>query len=214
MYVIIGIVVVVIVFIFYDRYSVREFDNLLTDEECDILISYAIKLGLSESAVLSNNLEKETTYDVANRTSKVLWVRDEEHDVAMKVAKLAEQLTGLPIENQESLQIAKYDVGGKFNSHYDACNTGTQEYRNKINRNAGQRRATLLIYLNDDFEGGETVFNKIGLTVKPKKGKGILFWNTTRTEKILIKSMHCGRPVISGEKWICTKWSHPLPYPI
>lgn len=196
------------------KYKVEEIENLLTSEECDLLISHAKKVGLSDSVIVNNDLLTESYYDKGSRSSKTVWVKDTEHDIALKIAKLSEKLSGLPIINQESLQIAHYNEGGKFNPHYDACNTGTPEYREKINRNAGQRRVTLLIYLNDTFEGGETVFNKIGLIIKPKKGKGILFWNTSETEEILLNSMHCGEPVIKGEKWICTKWTHVREYPI
>ena len=194
-------------------YDVLEIDGLLSSEECDDLIEYSKNKGLSDSVVLSNNLENETYLDTKNRTSKTLWIKDSEHKVAMIVAKLSEKLSGYPINTQESLQIAHYDVNGKFNAHYDACVSTSQEYCDKINRNAGQRLATLLIYLNDDFEGGETVFTKIGKVVKPKKGKGILFWNTTTDEQIIPESIHRGNPVIKGEKWICTKWSHPRRYP-
>lgn len=208
------IIISILFYTFRIPYKVLELDNLLTDEECDTLILYAKERGLIESSVLSNDIDKETQYDVKNRLSKTLWIKDDEHRIAMKVALLTEKLTKLPIHNQESLQIAHYDKGGKFNPHYDACNTGTQEYRNKINRNAGQRRATLLIYLNDDYEGGETIFNNIHLTITPKKGKGILFWNTNAKEDIILDSLHCGKEVKKGEKWICTKWTHAHKYPI
>jgi prolyl 4-hydroxylase len=110
-------------------------------------------------------------------------------------------------------QVAHYTAGGKFNAHYDACNSDNA-YCDKMNRHAGQRRATLLVYLNDDFDGGQTVFPHIGKTVTPKKGMGILFWNTTaETDAIIPESMHKGNPVVRGEKWICTKWSHAKAYP-
>lgn len=222
MYIVIPIsIILIFIFILYksinthtNKYKVEEIENLLTSEECDLLISHAKKVGLSDSVIVNNDLQTESHYDKGSRSSKTVWVKDTEHDIALKIAKLSEKLSGLPIINQESLQIAYYDEGGKFNPHYDACNTGTQEYRDKINRNAGQRRVTLLIYLNDNFEGGETVFNKIGLIIKPKKGKGILFWNTSETEEILLNSMHCGKQVTKGEKWICTKWTHVRKYPI
>lgn len=196
------------------KYTVKEIEGLLTSEECDMLITYAKESGLSDSLTVSNNLHAESKYDKTSRSSKTVWVADSDNDIALKIAKLSEKLSGFPMMNQESLQIAHYKEGDKFNAHYDACNTGTQEYRNNINRHAGHRRVTLLIYLNDDFEGGETVFNNIGLIIKPKKGKGILFWNTTKTEDILLDSMHSGNILTKGEKWICTKWSHTHKYPI
>ena len=44
----------------------------------------------------------------------------------------------------------------------------------------GKRFLIMMVYLNDDFEGGETVFPLLGDTIKPKKGRLLLFpptWN-------------------------------------
>ena len=197
---------------FVAPYQVQELEDLLTPEECDQLIAYAKKKGMKESDVLSYGAETDTVVDTKSRRSKTAWISDNEHSLAMKVALISEKLTGLPRNTQEMLQVAYYEPGGKFNDHYDACSEKNKDYCDKMNRYAGQRRSTLLIYLNDNFTGGETVFPKINVTVKPKKGKGILFWNTTPEEIIISESMHRGNPVEGGEKWICTKWSHVKEY--
>lgn len=193
-------------------YRVQEIENILTPLECDEMIAYAKKKGMSDSDVLSYGSKKDTVVDTSNRRSKTAWLKDADHPLAMKLALLSEKLTGLPQNTQEMLQVAYYEPGGKFNDHYDACNESNKEYCDKMNHHAGQRRSTLLIYLNDTFEGGETVFPKINKVITPKKGNGILFWNTTPDEVIIPESMHRGNPVIGGEKWICTKWSHVKPY--
>ena len=44
----------------------------------------------------------------------------------------------------------------------------------------GKRFLIMMVYLNDDFEGGETVFHVLGDTITPKKGRLLLFpptWN-------------------------------------
>ena len=44
----------------------------------------------------------------------------------------------------------------------------------------GKRFLIMMVYLNDDFEGGETVFPVLGDTITPKKGRLLLFpptWN-------------------------------------
>jgi prolyl 4-hydroxylase len=62
--------------------------------------------------------------------------------------------------------------------------------------------------LNDDFEGGETSFVDIGVSVRPEKGKGILFWTLDANGKIIPQAKHGGEKVRRGNKWICTKWVH------
>ena len=42
-------------------------------------------------------------------------------------------------------------------------------------RRFGQRIATFLIFLNEDFEGGETDFPKAGISHRRRKGDA-LFW--------------------------------------
>jgi prolyl 4-hydroxylase len=219
-FVIIGIFVIICVLIGTGRraaspYTVEEIDSVLTPAECDALIAFAKERGLKPSDILSNKLDdtKGTIVDEKSRTSETAWISDDDHPIIQKLADRAAALTGLPVANQEMAQVAHYTVGGKFNAHYDACNSD-KAYCAKMNRHAGQRRATLLVYLNDDFEGGQTVFTRIGKTVTPKTGMGILFWNTTaETDAIIPESMHQGNPVLCGEKWICTKWTHSKAYP-
>jgi len=62
--------------------------------------------------------------------------------------------------------------------------------------------------LNDNFEQGETEFPSFNKKIIPKKGKGIFFYNIDRNNNVLHDSYHRGNPVINGEKWIATIWTH------
>ena len=55
-------------------------------------------------------------------------------------------------------------------------------------------------------------FVDLGLSIKPQIGKAILFYNVDDNENIIPKSKHRANNVLSGEKWICTIWSHIKPY--
>jgi hypothetical protein len=181
-----------------DKYDVKEIQNILTSEECDVVIQCAKKSGLTKSSLLfQSNTKIYTSNNTDNRISSETWLENTYHPILKKISEINTNLTGLPENIQEDLVVVKYNTGGKFNAHYDASDTYN-----------GQRYTTLIIYLNDDFEGGETVFTKIDKTIKPKKGNGILFYNTDVSGKILVDSLHKGNPIIAGEKWICTKWSH------
>lgn len=193
-------------------YEVLEIFNLLTEAQCKELITYAKSKGMAESDVLSYGASKGTEVNDNFRKSKTAWLQDSEHPLVMHLALFSEQISNIPRENQEMLQVAHYETNGKFNEHFDACVYDDKAYCDKMNNYAGQRRATLLIYLNSDFQGGETEFTEIGLKIKPEAGKAILFWNTDDEENILPKSKHRANPVQNGEKWICTKWSHFKPY--
>ncbi|XP_059623988.1 probable prolyl 4-hydroxylase 9 isoform X2 [Cornus florida] len=81
--------------------------------------------------------------------------------------------------------------------------------------------ASFLLYLSDVEEGGETMFpfenglnmdanydfrKCIGLTVKPRRGDGLLFYSLFPNGTIDPTSLHGSCPVIKGEKWVATKW--------
>ena len=121
------------------------------------------------------------------------------------------KITKIPKINQESLQIVKYNKGGFYKEHYDACSYDAEMCKN-MNKNSGQRITTLLIYLNDNFEGGETKFTheKVNLSVKPEKGMAVLFYNVSSKDNNIVHplSIHTGTELLSGEKWICNVWSH------
>jgi prolyl 4-hydroxylase len=192
----------------YDNYEILEIWDILTPEECKKLIEVAIEKGLHESEILSKEDNKDTTVNNEFRKSKQAWLNDNHHEIIMKIANFSEKITGISKENQEEIQIAMYEPNGKFLEHFDSCIYEDREYCNKINHYAGERRATLLIYLNDDFKGGETEFVELKLKIKPEAGKGILFWSTDTNEKLLTKSKHKGNVVLEGNKWIATKWTH------
>jgi prolyl 4-hydroxylase len=198
----------------FDDYEIWEVQDLLTKEECNKLITYTTNLGLHTSEVLNYdvNSNQKTKVDTDYRKCKQAWVPDSNNEVVQKLAKISQDLTNIPISHQEQTQVAYYEAGGQFKEHYDACVYEDKEYCNNINNGAGERRSTLLLYLNDDYVGGETEFVDLGLKIKPETGKAILFWSTDNDEKLLLKSKHKANPIISGNKWIATKWSHPKPF--
>jgi 2OG-Fe(II) oxygenase superfamily len=75
------------------------------------------------------------------------------------------------------------------------------------------RFATLLLYLNDGMEGGQTSFpmwrngeTSKALEVKPEKGKAVLFYNLLPDGNYDELSMHAALPVKKGEKWLANLW--------
>ncbi|KAF8012704.1 hypothetical protein BT93_I0765 [Corymbia citriodora subsp. variegata] len=142
------------------------------------------------------------------------------------IEKRIADFTFIPVEHGEGLQILHYEVGQKFVPHYDY-------FRDEYNPNGGQRIATVLMYLSDVEEGGETVFpaakgtlspvpwwnrlpgcGKGGLSIKPKMGDALLFWNVKPDGASDKSSLHGGCPVIKGNKWSCTKWLRAHEYKI
>ena len=116
------------------------------------------------------------------------------------------------IQNTEKLQVVKYQPVGFYNAHYDASCDNLRESI-EFEKNGGQRRVTMIIYLNDGYEGGETEFPNLKKKYKLDKGGGLLFYSLEKNgNKCHPLSLHSGTPVIKGEKYIANVWLREKPY--
>jgi prolyl 4-hydroxylase len=114
-------------------------------------------------------------------------------------------LTGVPVENQESPQIIKYNQGGEYKEHHDFFHSTENYFARQVSR-GGQRIKSCLIYLNEEFEGGETKFITKDLLIKPRTGKLLLWDNVHPDGSPDYDSLHAGLPVLSGVKYILIIW--------
>ncbi len=70
----------------------------------------------------------------------------------------------------------------------------------------------MLVYLNEDYTGGETLFLKTGVKVRGNAGDGLLFRNAAPDGTPDPDSLHAGLPVITGEKFIASRWIRQKPF--
>lgn len=117
---------------------------------------------------------------------------------------------GIPVACFEVPQVLRYLVGEEFKPHHDFLNPSSPVFTAELARN-GQRVATVLIYLNSAFEGGETRFPAIGLDVSGKTGDALIFANVDPGGQPDPLSLHAGVPPTAGEKWVFSQWvrEHP-----
>lgn len=97
----------------------------------------------------------------------------------------------------EPLHVLRYRPGQQYRPHHDAHALAPVEKR---------RAATALVYLNDAYEGGETHFPEMGITVRGAVGDLLIFHNLTREGEPDPRMTHAGLPVTRGEKWLATRW--------
>jgi prolyl 4-hydroxylase len=186
-----------------------EIQNFLTEEECDEIIKMSEPL-LADSHVYdsdNDNVQKES------RISKQCWFNDDRHKLIEYISNKCANATSTNKTCQEQLQVVKYTEGGFFNPHFDPC-VGDAKFCERMNKGSGHRKYTVLIYLNDDFEGGETEFPDLGIKIYPQKGKAVIFKSVDEEGNIIKESKHGGNSVTKGEKWVCNKWIHFHDYPI
>ena len=57
----------------------------------------------------------------------------------------------------------------------------------------------------------EAELPSLGVTVRPKKGRAVLWWNKAEDGEVDWRSRHIGCPVVEGEKWGAVRWIHHRP---
>lgn len=185
-------------------YTVHEIPHFLSNEECDKLIQISILKGLETSEVLNfDTTDVSESIDKTHRNSETAWLI-KNNDIVESISKRISELTNTPIELQEDMQCVRYQKGGIFKEHYDAYSK--EELVSIYKQGNRQRFSTFLIYLNDEYTGGETAFPKLKKTVIPEKGKAIYFKNINSKQEIIPESLHKGSRIKSGEKWIANIW--------
>lgn len=100
----------------------------------------------------------------------------------------------------ESWQIARYEPGQYYKPHHDYFNI--ENYKNYVKND---RVATVILYLTDDFKGGQTFFKILNIKISPMAGAMVYFTYPADTPSST-KTLHEGCDVISGIKYIATLW--------
>ncbi|WP_280768842.1 2OG-Fe(II) oxygenase [Salipaludibacillus daqingensis] len=166
--------------------------NVLSHEECDELIS------LSKDRIKRSKIGNEREVN-ALRTSSSTFLQNDENDVVSRVEKRISQIMTIPVEHGEGLQILKYDIGQEYKAHLDYFSS-----KNHVVDNP--RISTLVMYLNDVEQGGETYFPKLNFSVSPQKGMAVYFEYFYNDRALNELTLHGGAPVIVGDKWAASQW--------
>ncbi|KFM24033.1 Prolyl 4-hydroxylase subunit alpha-1 [Auxenochlorella protothecoides] len=201
------------------------YHNFLTAADADHLVAIAkpfmqrsTVVGLGGKSVLDNV-----------RTSYGTFLRRYQDPVVAAMEERLASWTKLNITHQEDTQILRYGPGQKYGAHYDSLD------------NDSPRTATVLVYLADTEEGGETAFPTVrgaarvrgsewvdpaleqrlgpfsscaqgSVAARPRKGDALLFHSLKPDGTHDPAAMHTGCPVVKGTKWTATKWIHTKPF--
>lgn len=138
-----------------------------------------------------------------------------EGDLVLQMTRLRLAVwTGIKPEFQEPPNILHYERGQHYGPHYDFVRVDEVSGLQGELTSWGQRRATALVYLNDDYEGGETNFPRLGWSYKGKTGDALLFWNLSEAGEREELSLHAGSPVTRGTKIILSQWIREKVVPV
>ena len=182
---------------------VRAFENFISPPACRWCIEQA-----------RGRLVRARVYDVASGKDLVSATRSntvanfnlaEVEVLHVLIQARMSAACGIPMQNMEAPAVLHYDVGEQITDHFDFVDPGTPDYAREIARN-GQRVVTFLVYLNDEYEGGETGFPKLGFSHKGRLGEGLYFVNALADMQPDLRMMHTGRPPTAGDKWIISQF--------
>ncbi len=127
--------------------------------------------------------------------------------VLLLLRERVSRLTKLPTVFMEPPRIFHYALGEGIKPHYDRIGNAVEGY-GKEGGYLGDRIVTLILYLNDDFEGGDLEFPKVGYKCKGAKGDAVYFAHVDPSGKQDPLSLHAGLVVTKGEKWVLSQWIH------
>ncbi|XP_047144915.1 prolyl 4-hydroxylase subunit alpha-1 isoform X2 [Hydra vulgaris] len=190
----------------HDNPDVLVFHEMITEEVAEKIRDVA-NPRLRPSEVIDPIIQKHVT--ASYRVSKNVFFDDafeEELEISRKLRPLVEDATDLNDDFSEQLQVNNYGLGGQYEFHVDFGDPGSPLDKHEH----GNRIATLLIYLSDVERGGDTVFTRLGLSLKPKLGDAAFWHNLYKNGSGIYATEHASCPVVSGSKWVANKWFHTL----
>ncbi|MGH6872527.1 MAG: 2OG-Fe(II) oxygenase [Rhizomicrobium sp.] len=182
---------------------IRTIANFAPPEVCDWLVARA--QGRAKRArvydpvtggatVEEHRTNSAANFDIVDWDLPLVFLR---HRIAREVS--------LPTHCLEHPMVLHYLVGQAFEPHYDFLDPAMPGPAREI-AEKGQRVATFLLYLNEDYEGAETEFLELGIHHRGRKGDALLFWNLDANGAPDFRTRHAGRTPSQGEKWILSQW--------
>ena len=177
--------------------DVRLFRGVVSEDECDYLMAgFGLNYRPAKVGDGKGGERLNPYRDCDEATIHCLIEDPAVHALNRRIAALS----GSDCLAGEPLQLLRYRPGQQYRSHVDWLD------------NHNRRVLTVLVYLNDDYQGGETHFVKVGLKVKGRLGDVLVFRNDGPDRKVDLKSEHAGLPVVDGTKFIASRWIHERRY--
>jgi predicted 2-oxoglutarate/Fe(II)-dependent dioxygenase YbiX len=165
-----------------DKLVIKEIEDI---DLINIVKSYPEYVWLEAQAAHSRykKLKNVRNTDIRNCSSALLLKKDQKilDDMLDSIIDTYSKNNNIHFSTK-SYQVVRYTEGQFFIDHTDA----TEEFPRKI---------SALLYLNDDYTGGEIVFTKLGLSFKPKKNTLIIFPSSSEFS-------HSAEPIKSGTKYV------------
>ena len=136
------------------------------------------------------------------RTSSTTWISDISENSRIKSINDFIKKLGLNLDHSEPLQLLKYNPTEFYKTHHDQNSPQASPW--------GPRVITVLFYLSNVEEGGETNFPDLGISVKPSKGD-VIIWPSVKEDDMFARenrTNHEAVTVSKGVKYVANYWFH------
>jgi hypothetical protein len=143
--------------------------NFLTQEECLILLDEA---------------KNSSSWKVQNKDTGIFILSSSNHKIMIDIYKRVSELFDKELHTQMIRMIHKTDKDSFWEEHSDDSGGKDIQYG-------------VIIYLNDNFEGGELVYPQDNITIKPEMG--MLVYHMGNQKHLVSK-------VISGDRYTLTSF--------
>jgi hypothetical protein len=187
---------------------VRSFPDLIPGRVCNWFVERA-RPKLERAQVYDAQTGHDTIHSTRTNTAASFDMLQTDM-VMLLVQNRMVAASGIPLSHFEASTVLHYGLGEEITDHFDFVDPRTPNYMSAIKK-YGQRVMTFLIYLNDDYEGGETEFPKLDLSHKGRLGEGTYFINAHPDGQPDLRTVHAGRPPAQGEKWIFSQFIRDRP---
>lgn len=107
---------------------------------------------------------------------------------------------GIEISESEMPQILSYGVGGHYKPHVDSESLWKTPEGELIWKKSVDRDLSIVMFLNDDFEGGDFVFPDLKVRVRPEPGMMVCFPSNHHYR-------HGVEPVTKGTRYSIVCWA-------
>jgi len=178
-------------------------EGFASAEICDWLIERA-RPRLKRAAIYDQQ-DGQSRADKARTNSDSYFSIPDSDLILLFVRARIAAVTGLPTGGMEAASVMHYDVGQVFEHHYDYLDPGLPGYSEELAL-GGQRLATFLLYMNDDYEAAETDFPRIGWKYRGRKGDAMFFSNVDASGEADPLTLHAGLAPTRGQKWLLSQW--------
>jgi hypothetical protein len=170
-------------------------DRVTEDPTSNIKYKNATTLEEAENSAPSTRRTNKhfSLSDAANTNEELRLINNKFFELTFSAVSSYKEKLAIhePIYWNEGFNVLKYQTGQEYKAHYDG---GTST----------KRAVSPIVYLNDEYTGGEIEFVNFDITIKPEPGMLVIFPSN-------YAYTHIAHPVKTGTKYAIVTWLHDQP---